>query len=580
MLPDQWDRIQSVFLAVVDKPVEERAALLDAACGDDRLVRVEVELLLASDQQDTTTISAAIAMEAALVTHHPNLPLGETHVGPWRLIRELGHGGMGTVYLAARADQEYEAQAAIKVVRRGLDTHFILHRFRRERQILAGLEHPNIARMLDGGTNEDGTPYFVMQFVDGPWITRYAAEHKLTVEQRVRLFMPVCAAVAYAHRNFIVHRDLKPANILIDGDGVPKLLDFGVSKLLHSDHPETAECDMLTPDYASPEQIVGDPVTLTSDVYSLGAVLYELLAQTRPRRIQRRTPQAIEQAIVSDPLQPPSVAAAQDRSLARRLKGDLDSIILHSLEKEPARRYATVELFAEDLQRFLDHRPVKARQESTGYRTARYIRRNRLPVALATATAVAVLVGAVFQRQQSFIAEQRSQDVRKLATSIVFDVDDAVRTLPGSTRARQLIARTGINYLTNLSRSSDRDWDLKRELAAAWIRIGVLKGGLNSSNLGDAGAALASFAKAGRLLDEVQTHSPSDLKAVLERIALLYETSNVQWTLGRYKDATASAQAGLRLAETNNPTKVSNPDILQSARPSPLSTSAIAATSR
>ncbi len=550
MLPDQWERIQSIFLSVADKPPQERASLLEAACGDDCHLRGEVELLLESDSHETSGIFAAIATEAALVTQHPGLSIEGTRVGPWRLVRELGHGGMGTVYLAARADREYEAQVAIKLVRQGLDTDFILHRFRRERQILAGLEHPNIARMFDGGTQSDGIPYFVMEYVDGSWITRYAAEHKLSVEDRVRLFIPVCSAVAYAHRHFIVHRDLKPPNILIDRAGVPKLLDFGVSKLLHSDQTERADQDMLTPDYASPEQIVGDPVTLAADLYSLGAVLYELLTHNRPRHIERCSPVAIERAICQDPVAPPSVSAANDRSLARRLKGDLDSIILKAVQKKPSNRYASVDLLAEDLQRFLDHRPVKARPASTRYRVAKFVRRNRLSVALAAMVALAVVAGAVVERRQSVIAQQRSEDVRKLATSVVFDVDDAVRSLPGSTRARQLIARTGIDYLTNLSSNSAGDWDLKRELAAAWTRIGASKGGLNSSNLGDAGAALVSFGKASKLLDEVQQHDPFDAKAALERIFLLYETSNVQWTLGRYKDATASARAGLRMPQS------------------------------
>ncbi len=565
MLPDNWDRIQSVFLAAVDKPFRERAALLDEACQGDNSLRAEVESLLANDGGGMNAVSAAIAGEASSLIHRPKLQTERARIGPWLLVRELGHGGMGTVYLAVRDDREYEARAAIKLVRQGLDTDFILRRFRRERQILAGLEHPNIARMFDGGTQADGISYFVMEYVDGLWITLYAAEHKLSVEQRIRLFMPVCRAVAYAHRHFIVHRDLKPANILIDGGGVPKLLDFGVSKLLHSEQSEWMEGEMMTPDYASPEQILGAPVTLASDVYSLGVVLYELLTQSPPRRIERCTPQAIERAIVLEPLRAPSVAAEADRSLARHLKGDLDNIILCAMEKEPDRRYASVECLAEDLQRFLDHRPIRAGPDSTRYRVRKFIRRNRVSVALGAMVALAIAAGAIVERRQSTIAQQRSEDVRKLATSIVFDVDDAVRPLPGSTRARQLIARTGIDYLNNLSRSSAGDWDLKRELASAWTRIGILKGGLNSSNLGDASAALASFGNASRLLDDVQQHDRSDAKAALERITLLYETSNVQWTLGRYNEAAASAEAGLRIAETHEAVNGKNREFLQSA---------------
>jgi len=565
---DHWERVQSVFLSVADMPLEERPALLDAACAGNSQLRAEVESLLASDGRGTHPISAAIANEAALLgaaTRNAAATPGMegTMIGHWRVIRELGHGGMGTVYLAARADQEYEAQAAIKLVRRGLDTDFILHRFRRERQILARLEHPNIARMFDGGTKDDGQPYFVMEYVDGLSITRYAAEHNLTLEDRIRLCLPVCSAVAYAHRNFIVHRDLKPGNILINAGGVPKLLDFGVSKLLQSDQPEAIEQDMLTPDYASPEQILGGPVTLASDVYSLGVVLYELLTHARPHRIERFTPQALERAICQDPVLPPSVAATGDGSLTRRLKGDLDSIVLCAIQREPARRYPSIELLAEDLRCFLEYRPVSARPHSTSYRIGKFARRHRLSAGLGAVAVLVVLLAAFVAAQQTLIAHQRFQDVRKLATAFVFDVEDAVRPLPGSTRVRQLIARTGVDYLNRLSRSSARDWDLKRELASAWLRIGIVQGGQDSSNLGDPGGALVSFGNAARLLDEVQRHDPADAKTALDRMTVFYETSDVQWSMGRNKDAVVSAQEGLGIAASLTVADAKNLDLMQ-----------------
>jgi serine/threonine protein kinase len=297
---------------------------------------------------------------------------------------------MGTVYLAARADKPHASEVAIKLVRPGLDTDFILRRFRRERQILASLQHPNIARLLDTGNTEDQVPYLVMEYVKGSWITNYATEHNLSVEGRLRLFLPVCSAVAHAHRAFIVHRDVKPANILVDNAGTPKLLDFGISKLLVTEPTNSTESRgalMMTPDYASPEQIVGDPVTIASDVYSLGAVLYQLLTGVRPHRIDQATPLALERAICLEPTVPPSEATRGDRALARRLAGDLDNIILYAMRKEPERRYASVEHLAEDLRRHLAHRPVVARAESRGYRAAKFVRRNRLALALAGAAA-------------------------------------------------------------------------------------------------------------------------------------------------------------------------------------------------
>lgn len=572
MAPGQgWERVERIFHQALEQLPETRGAWLESACAGDPGLRAEVASLLESDAAAVAGFVGANVRQAVLDLREEGVakPAMEGRlVGHWRLIRELGQGGMGTVYLAARADRQYESQAAVKLVRRGLDTDFILHRFRRERQILARLEHPNITRMFDGGTTDDGIPYFVMEYVEGVWITRYAAEHKLSVEERVRLCLPVCAAVAYAHRNFIVHRDLKPGNILIDANGVPKLLDFGVSKLLHSDQPEAIDTQgaaMMTPDYASPEQILGDPVTLASDVYSLGAVMYELLTGGRPHRIEHRTPLALERAICLDPVTPPSVASAEDGPLARRLKGDLDNIVLCAMQKEPARRYASVELLAEDLQRFLEHRPVDARPDSAGYRIGKFIRRNRVSVALGAVAALAVLAGAFVAGRQALIAHQRFQDVRKLATTFVFDVEDAVRPLPGSTRVRQLIARTGVEYLNSLSRSSARDWDLKRELASAWLRIGMVQGGQDSSNLGDPGSALVSFANASRLLDDVLRHDPSDAKAALDRMTVFYQTSDLQWGLGRYKEATASAEAGLRIAASWAAADPKNPGVVQYA---------------
>ena len=261
---DRWRRVEEIFHQALERPDGERSSWLDSTCGDDAELRSEVASLLESDRAAAGGFVGSKVKRAVMQLHEETQPEVEgRRVGPYRLIRELGRGGMGAVYLAERNDQQYESEVAIKVVRPGLDTDFILRRFRRERQILASLQHPNIARLLDGGTADDGTPYLVMEFIRGSWITKYAEQNSLTVEERLRLFLPVCAAVEYAHLHFIVHRDLKPGNILIDESGAPKLLDFGVSKLLHANQSDATEphgMAMMTPDYASPEQIVGDPV--------------------------------------------------------------------------------------------------------------------------------------------------------------------------------------------------------------------------------------------------------------------------------------------------------------------------------
>jgi eukaryotic-like serine/threonine-protein kinase len=406
---DQWEQVQQIFLAVADLTPDKQAALLDEMCEGDTALRDEVESLLRADSTGEATFGAAVKTalkkEAASLLDGPRIE--GSRLGAYRLIREIGRGGMGSVYLASRADQEYESNVAIKLVRPGFDTDFVLRRFRRERQILARLHHPNIGRLFDGGSTEKQIPYLVMEYVQGSRITKYAADHRLGVEDRIRLFLPVCSAVEYAHRAFIVHRDLKPGNILVDATGTPKLLDFGISKLLHSQPLDPADAHdvvMATPDYASPEQIVGDPVTPASDIYSLGAVLYELLTGARPHRIEKATPLAIERAICLEPIIPPRQAVGRNSALAKRLGGDLDSIILRAMQKDPDQRYTSAEHLAEDLRRSLEHRPVTARPHTPGYRAERFIRRNRVLVVLTSAATAAViaLVGlAAYQARAS-----------------------------------------------------------------------------------------------------------------------------------------------------------------------------------
>ena len=409
---DRWHYVQEVFLAVADLISAARDLALEEMCQGDVVLRTEVQSLLKADSTSETvlgsTLRTAIQTEAAALFGGSQIE--GARIGAYRLIREIGRGGIGTVYLASRADEEYESDVAIKLVRPGLDTDFVLRRFRRERQILARLHHPNIALLLDGGTTEDKVPYLVMEYVQGSRITKYAADLRLSLEARIRLFLPVCSAVEYAHRAFIIHRDLKPSNILVDSTGNPKLLDFGISKLLHSeprDSADTQDIVMATPDYASPEQIGGNPVTASSDVYSLGAVLYELLAGLRPHRIEQATPAAIERAICSEPTVPPSAAVRHKPSLSQRLVGDLDTIILCAMQKEPERRYRSAEHLAEDLRRHLEHLPVLARPDSPGYRATKFILRNRGPVALVGAATAALVVIAGRATHEARASRQR-----------------------------------------------------------------------------------------------------------------------------------------------------------------------------
>jgi hypothetical protein len=409
--PERWELIQRIFLAAVDLPVEERLVFLDQSCEGDAALRSEVESLLRAESPATTPLAdykeAIAAGLGSLFAHSRARGL---RIGAYRLIREIGRGGMGSVYLASRDDSQYELEVAIKLVRPGLDTDFILERFRRERQILARLSHPNIARLLDGGTTEEEIPYLVMEYVDGPRITSYAEQKSLSVENRLRLFQQVCSAADYAHRSFIVHRDIKPGNILVDQTGVPKLLDFGISKLLHSTPQDTQDGQgaiIGTPDYASPEQIVGQPVTPLSDVYSLGAVLYELLTNQRPHRIEQRNPEALERAVCQEPVVLPSMAVKSDAKLTRKLRGDLDTIVLCAMHKNPERRYPSARHLADDVQRYLDRLPLMAGPDSVAYRASHFMVRHRAPVALTTAAVVAVVGMASYTWQQQHAGQDR-----------------------------------------------------------------------------------------------------------------------------------------------------------------------------
>ena len=393
---EKSERIEEIFLQAADVPPSERAALLDRMCGGDTEIRMEVESLLRADTTGESAVCAAIESEVASMLDESS-PV-DTRLGSYRLLKEIGRGGMGTVYLAERADGQFRKQVAVKMVRPDMDTEFILARFRRERQVLGRLDHPNIGRLLDGGTATNGTPYFVMEYIDGDWITRYCKSKTLGVEEKVRLFLHICSAVHYAHLQFVVHRDLKPGNILVNSKGEPKLLDFGICKLLYrtagGEDTITIGTALLTPQYACPEQVRGEPVTIASDVYSLGAVFYELLTGVRPHVFPELTPQVIEQVVCErDVIAPSEVVRRHNEKLAARLRGDLDTIVLHAMHKEPSRRYETVELFAEDRRRYLADEPITARPDHFVYRSRKFLRRNRLAVGVGLALLIAFGAG-------------------------------------------------------------------------------------------------------------------------------------------------------------------------------------------
>src|SRR5450755_1386887 len=406
---ERWARVKELFEAAVDLDPNQRTALLEKECGGDEALRGEIESLLKSDERTDGFIEhPAFALPRDLFPDDVEEPFVGRQFGAYQLIREIGRGGLGAVYLAARADDEYRKEVAIKVIRRGLDTDDIIRRFRNERQILAQLDHPNIARLIDGGTTDDGLPYFVMEYVNGEPINVYCDANALPTTERLKLFRKVCAAVTYAHQNLVIHRDLKPSNILVTQEGEPKLLDFGIAKLLITGDELFTQTipalRVMTPEYASPEQVKGDKIMTTSDVYSLGVLLYELLTGQRPYRLKTRTPEEIARAITEQEPERPSTAASQrpDRNSPQSanrnpkvLRGDLDNIVLMAMRKEPARRYASVGQFSEDIRRHLEGLPVRARKDTVAYRTSKIVNRHRIGVAAAALVLLSLVGGIV-----------------------------------------------------------------------------------------------------------------------------------------------------------------------------------------
>ena len=398
MDPERWQRIKEVFAAALDLPPEQRAEWLSITLPDNPALAREVQNLLAAyDEAGDFYEQGALAAIPDL-QQQPEGAVEGMRVGPYRVLSELGHGGMGAVYLAVREEPSFTQTVALKLIKRGMDTDEIVRRFVAERQILASLTHPNIARLFDGGSTPGGRPYFVMEYVEGQPITVYASERKLSIEARLHLFLRVCRAVQHAHQSLVVHRDLKPANILVDAEGEPKLLDFGIAKLLDptSFGGMTALTGLapgpMTPDYASPEQLAGSPVTTATDVYGLGLLLYELLVGQNPRKVERTLGEGWDERPPSQALTALTPGDAETRRLARRVAGDLDTIVAKALEPEPQRRYGTAAALAEDVERHLTQRPVAARRPTPAYRLSRIVARHKLAAALALATCLFTVV--------------------------------------------------------------------------------------------------------------------------------------------------------------------------------------------
>ena len=562
---DFGDELPELFADAVELAPSERASFLSDRCGGRPDLQAEIESLLAA--HDGSPRFLHLDADSGATEGDPLAfpdQRGRT-VGQFRLLEKIGEGGMAVVYRAERVDGEFAQRVAVKLIDLPLRDADALRRFRAERQILATLHHPNIVTLLDAGMT-DGQAYLVMELVDGATVTNHCIERSLALPGRLQLFRDVCAAVQEAHQRGVVHRDLKPANILVTPDGVPKILDFGVAKLLdtpgrESEPTMTGVPRLLTPNYASPEQVRGLPVTTVSDIYALGVLLYELLAGARPYDTAGKGLDEILRIVGDeDPPRPSARSGGGEAPLPydrHRLAGDLDAIALKAMSKDPARRYASARELAEDVTRHLAGRPVLAREPSFGYVVARLARRHRaafLSAAVALLALVSALGVSLWQMRVAVAernrATERLNDVRQLAHALIFEIHDGVRALPGSTPVRKQIVSEALTYLERLSRDPASDDGLRLELAKGYHRIADVQGHPGEANLGDSAGALQSYKKGAEVLRPLASGRAPSREVLLELGALDLAAAAIATQSAARDEALGAAREAQALAES------------------------------
>lgn len=559
MNAERWRRVGELFHQLVELDAEERRRCVAEVSGDDPSLAAELEQLLAFDRE---TGPGALAVQP-----HPQSDrdgelgaeiLPGARVGPWEIGSEIARGGMGIVYRARRADGAFEREVAVKVIRPDRANAALGARFVEERRLLGGLDHPGIARLLDAGESE-GRLYLVLDLVEGPTLDGWARGRPLS--DRLRLFLAVCEAVEHAHRRLVLHRDIKPANIRVDEQDRPKLLDFGIARLIGVDeHSAMTRQGLraLTPEFASPEQLRGEALTTASDVYSLGVVLFELLTDERPYRLAPTTsPEERARRIC---LEGAPLASAVLRRRheggpsSRPVRGDLDAIGLRALEPDPDLRYATATELADDLRRHLAGHPIHARMPSLLERCAKFVRRNRGPVAAAAATALALLIAtgvsldqAARARAERSRAEATVADLRRLANVLLFDVHDSIAPLAGATSARKLLVQTGVAYLAALERDAARDPVATRDLARAYTRLATLQRATTAASLGETANAMKSFERAIALWQALAESGALDGHGRFEYAITLRHQAEALFTSGQASAAARSAGTAAQL---------------------------------
>lgn len=548
MNPEQWARVTAVFHDACGRPPRERERWLAAAC-DDEVVRREVLAMLRTYETDPDFMEQPADVADALARAVSNANVGR-RLGAYRLVAEIGRGGMGVVYEARRDDEEFDRRAAIKILPSwsGAD---LADRFRLERRVLAGLDHPGIARLVDSGTTDDGAPYFVMEYVDGTPIDVWCREQRLDLAARVALVERVLEALGYAHQHLVIHRDVKPANILVTAAGEPKLLDFGIAALVNADGASTGTTrtgqHSFTPEYASPEQVRGERVTTASDVYSVGVLLYVILSGRRPYELAGQSP--IEALRIVCEVDPPLMSTVAGAATRDSLRGDLDVVVAKALRKAPAERYGTVGELAADLRAWRSGRPVSAAHQSFGYRARRFVRRNRTGVAATAALVLALAGGGVATAWQARIASQerdkaqnRFRQVQEFSRSLLFEVHTALRTVPGATESRRLLLDRAVQFLDGLAADAAEDDELQLELAGGYQQLANVQGNSFSENVGDTAAALTSLEKAARFVDAVRARRPEDADVLIRAIDVHFDLAAVRSERGHEEAAQTQAR--------------------------------------
>jgi eukaryotic-like serine/threonine-protein kinase len=560
MTEEQWGSVENYFDRLREVPARERPAQLCAIADEE--VRREVESLLEHATGTThvkTMIGAMAARAGEMHSGGADVSTGR-HIGPYRVIRRLGQGGQGTVFEAMRDDGTFRQRVALKIVKRDMDTLDARRRFRQERQILARLEHPLIGRLLDGGETEDGAPYLVMEFIEGESLI--VGTEGWPLRRKLELFRKILAAVAFAHRNLIVHRDLKPSNIFVSRDGDPKLLDFGIAKLMQGEVQDDAgqmtktmtmtSAGIMTPDYASPEQVRSEPPSVATDIYSLGAILYELLSGARPHRLATYATAEIYRAICEETPLAPS-AAAKDPQLRRQLCGDLDTLVLHALNRDAAARYPSADAFREEIERYLEGRSLRVRPASPLDRAWRFTKRNRLAVGAGVALAASLIGGITVSAIEARRAQRRFAQVRELATTFLFQFYDQVTPLAGSTAVRASIVETARKYLDGLAREAGNDKDLVFELAQAYARLGTVQGAQGRANLGQMEEARRSFDRSVELYARLPVNRDAPAEWRRKAAEALIARAGIEYVADRGDAAEPIARRALALVDHPDP---------------------------